>query len=91
MYLVVVIVEYEAGDAAITDQYVMSKVRAATAVTDGLQHSYVEVDAHCINFCLYVQAIDRACALNRVEQLCRRTMATIARPGEWNLEIKTIS
>ncbi|MFC6086699.1 hypothetical protein [Sphaerisporangium aureirubrum] len=84
MYLVVVTVEHPEGGAPPAER-LRRAVRESAAASDRLQHAYLEADGCRISFCLYLQAPTRLEALSLADQLCRRTMASVADTPRWRV------
>jgi hypothetical protein len=85
MYMVVVKID--------TPGWHASKVELTTALNasvtglDRLQHVYLEAHADRIAFSLYLQTPDKSDAAVMADQLCRRTMATVAGSRHWSVSL----
>ena len=83
MYMVVVTVNTPGWHAAATE--VTKALNASTADADRLQHVYLETDFDRVGFSFYLQAANKPHAASLANQLCRRTMASVASSRRWSV------
>ncbi|GAA2003042.1 hypothetical protein GCM10009838_81350 [Catenulispora subtropica] len=70
----------EHSEAALREQLTRSAAGA-----DCLQHANIRVRAGSVVFTLFLIAADRVDAAMHAEQLCRRTMASVAADERWSV------
>lgn len=83
MYLVIVAIDTPGVQLAIEN--LRHALRASTAGSDSLQHSYLTTTEGTATFSLYVRAANEPTAVHLADQLCRRTMAAVY-AGGWSIQ-----
>ncbi|WP_144120728.1 hypothetical protein [Catellatospora sichuanensis] len=83
MYLVMVAVDTPGWRVDVGE--LRRALHDSSAVTDRLQHAYLDVEDEQAVFSLYLQGADLQDATTLADQLCRRTMAAVAPSGQWSV------